>query len=67
VQDSSYYKIEEGFPIPTCTMKMTDPVYFNNVNDKYLSLATGSENLKIRNTNEEILIRTEDKMYIFDT
>jgi hypothetical protein len=48
-------------------MKMTDPVYFNNVNDKYLSLATGSENLKIRNTNEEILIRTEDKMYMFDT
>ena len=65
--DSSYYKIDEGFPIPTCTVKMTQAVYYNNLNDAYLSLATGSENKKFRNTNEEKIYTTEDKMYEYDT
>jgi len=63
VADSSYYKIDEGFPIPTCTIKMTEEVYFKNLNDAYLSLATGSENKRFRNTNEEKIYTTEDKMY----
>ena len=33
IPDSSYYRIEEGFPIPTCTMKMLDPIYYENLND----------------------------------
>lgn len=44
--DSSYYKIDDRdgeFPIPTCTAKMEDEVYWKNLNDYYLSLATGSE------------------------
>jgi hypothetical protein len=67
--DSSYYRIEDGFPIPTCTRKMMDPVYHENINDQYLSLATGSENFKFkfRNTNEEGIYKTEDKMYELDT
>lgn len=67
VADSSYYKIDEGFPIPTCTMKMTDEVYWKNLNDIYLSLATGSENKKFRNTNEDKIYTIEDKMYEYDT
>jgi histone deacetylase complex regulatory component SIN3 len=67
VADSSYYRIDEGFPIPTCTMKMTDEVYFGNLNDIYLSLATGSENKKFRNTNEDKIYSIEDKMYEYDT
>ena len=67
VADSSYYKIDEGFPIPTCTLKMQDDVYFKNLNDAYLSLATGSENKRFRNTNEEKIYSTEDKMYEYDT
>ena len=67
VADSSYYKIDEAFPIPTCTMKMTDPVYHKNLNDVYLSLATGSENKKFRNTNEDKIYTIEDKMYEYDT
>ena len=66
-QDSTYYKIDEGFPIPTCTMKMTDEVYYKNLNDVYLSLATGSENKKFRNTNEDKIYTIEDKMYEYDT
>jgi len=67
--NSSYYKIEEGFPIPTCTGKMLDEIYHGNINDQYLSLATGSENFKFkfRNTNEEQIYKTEDKMYELDT
>lgn len=69
IPDSSYYKIEEGFPIPTCTKKMMEEVYWKNINDQYLSLATGSENFKFkfRNTNEELIYKTEDKMYELDT
>lgn len=69
IPDSSYYKIEEGFPIPTCTRKMMDSIYWSNINDQYLSLATGSENFKFkfRNTNEELIYKTEDKMYELDT
>lgn len=69
IPDSSYYKIEEGFPIPTCTRKMMEEVYWKNINDRYLSLATGSENFKFkfRNTNEENIYKTEDKMYELDT
>ena len=67
--NSSYYKIEDGFPIPTCTAKMCDEIYHKNINDQYLSLATGSENFKFkfRNTNEEQIYKTEDKMYELDT
>ena len=67
VADSSYYKIDDAFPIPTCTMKMSDPVYYSNLNDVYLSLATGSENKKFRNTNEDKIYTIEDKMYEYDT
>jgi len=69
IPDSSYYRIEDDFPIPTCTRKMMFDVYFQNLNDKYLSLATGSENFKFkfRNTNEENIYKTEDKMYEIDT
>lgn len=67
--DSSYYRISDGFPIPTCTRKMMEEIYFTNINDQYLSLATGSENFKFkfRNTNEEGIYKTEDKMYELDT
>ena len=69
IPNSSYYKIEDGFPIPTCTRKMMEEIYFKNINDQYLSLATGSENFKFkfRNTNEEQIYKTEDKMYDLDT
>lgn len=67
VADSSYYKIHEDFPIPTCTMKMTNSVYHLNLNDLYLSLATGSENKKFRNTNEDKIYTIEDKIYEYDT
>ena len=67
ITGSSYYRIEEGFPIPNCSTKMKDKVYWGNLNDQYLSLATGSENQKFRNTNEEIIYKTEDKLYQFDT
>lgn len=69
IPDSSYYKIDEGFPIPTCTRKMMEEIYWSNINDQYLSLATGSENFKFkfRNTNEEQIYRTEDRMYEIDS
>jgi len=46
-----------------------EEIYSKNINDQYLSLATGSENFKFkfRNTNEEIIYKTEDKMYELDT
>lgn len=69
IPDSSYYKITEGFPVPTCTKKMLEEIYFGNINDKYLSASIGLENFKskFRNTNEENVYRTEDKMYEIDT
>jgi len=65
IPDSSYYKIDESFPIPICTKKMTDKVYWKHINDSYLSLATGSENFKFkfRNTYEELIYKNEDKIY----
>lgn len=69
IPDSSYYKIEEGFPIPTCTRKNMFDIYLSNINDQYLSLATGSENFKFkfRNTYEELIYKTEDKIYELDS
>ena len=70
IQESSYYRIPDDFPIPTCTRKMMYELYYNHVNDRYLSLATGSEGnfkFKVRNSYEEIIYKTEDKMYEFDT
>ena len=67
VADSSYYRIDDGFPIPSCSRKMTESVYFSNLNDLYLSLATGSENKKYRNTYEDKIYSIEDKMYEYDT
>lgn len=48
---------------------MMEEIYWKNINDQYLSLATGSENFKFkfRNTNEENIYKTEDKMYELDT
>ena len=48
-------------------MRQQDEVYFNNLNDRYLSLAMGSENQKFRNQNEDLIYKTEDKMYLIDT
>jgi len=61
--------IEEDFPVPTCTGKQIDPIYFLNINDRYLSLATGSENFKFkfRNINEENIYKAEDKLYEVDS
>jgi hypothetical protein len=46
---------------------MTNQVYFLNTNDKYLSLATGSENKKFRNDNEQKIYQAEEKMYELDS
>lgn len=69
IPNSSYYRIGEEFPIPTCTRKQMEEVYFKNINDQYLSLATGSENFKFkfRNTNEDSIYKNEDKLYELDT
>jgi hypothetical protein len=42
--------------------------YLNSLNDKYLSLSTGSENFKfkIRNVNEDLIFKNEDEMYKLD-
>lgn len=74
--DSSYYRIDEkdgNFPIPTCTAKMLNPVYRDNLNDRYLSLATGSEKTEtnqqhnIKNQFAEKLYQNEDRLYDKDT
>ena len=66
--NSSYYRIEEGFPIPTCTGKMMEPLFYENINDRYLSLAIGTENFKFkfRNVNEENMYKAEDQLYEYD-
>jgi len=48
---------------------MMEEIYYKNLNDQYLSLAIGTENFKFkfRNTNEEQIYKTEDKMYELDT
>ena len=74
--DSSYYRIDEedgSFPIPTCTAKMLNPVYRDNLNDRYLSLATGSEKTEtnqqhnIKNSFAEKLYQNEDRLYVRDS
>jgi hypothetical protein len=66
VPDQSYFKIDDTFPDPICTKKMTDPIYFQNINDKYLCVSTGSENKNCRNTNVENIYKAEDKLFEFD-
>lgn len=44
IPGSSYFKIDDDFPIPTCSAKMIDQIYHSNINDRYLSLAIGTEN-----------------------
>lgn len=74
--ESSYYRIDDrdgDFPIPTCTAKMSDEIYMNNLNDYYLSLATGSEKAEnnqaysIKNQYADKLFHNEDKLYERDT
>jgi histone deacetylase complex regulatory component SIN3 len=74
--DSSYYRIDDrdGFPIPTCTAKELDPVFKANLNDRYLSLATGSEKAETRGATESVknqyadrLYQNEDRLYEKDT
>lgn len=46
-----------------------EDVYYKNLNDRYLSLALGTENykFKFRNINEENVYKAEDKLYEHDT
>ena len=66
VGESSYFKIDENHPNPLCTKKMLHSVFYLNVNDKYKSFSTGSENKNYRNTNEESMYKNEDKLFEFD-
>jgi histone deacetylase complex regulatory component SIN3 len=66
VGESSYFKIDDNHPNPTATQKMMYSVYNDNVNDKYKSFSTGSENKNYRNTNEESMYKNEDKLFEFD-
>lgn len=61
IPDSSYYKIEDEFPIPTCTGKMLNPIFQKNINDRYLSLATGSE--KTENSKFAFKNNYEEKIF----
>lgn len=72
IQDSSYYRIEDDFPLPICTAKLDPshgPFYAQFLNENYLSLSMGSENFKfkIRNINEDMIFKNEDEMYKLDT
>jgi hypothetical protein len=69
IPDSSYFKIDDDFPIPTCSGKMIEDVYHMNINDRYLSLAIGTENFKFkfRNLNEEAVYKAEDQLYVCET
>ena len=69
IPDSSYFKIDDDFPIPTCSAKMIDEVYHKNINDRYLSLAIGTENFKFRfrNQNEENVYKAEDNLFVCET
>lgn len=69
IPDSSYFKIDDDFPIPTCSGKMIEEVYHKNINDRYLSLAIGTENFKFkfRNLNEENVYKAEDNLYVCET
>jgi|TARA_B110000285_G_scaffold232946_1_gene305368 hypothetical protein len=72
IHDSSYYRIEDHFPLPICSAKL-DPAngvfYRQFLNENYLSLSMGSENFKfkIRNINEDMIFKNEDEMYKLDT
>lgn len=66
VGEQSYYKVDDNFPNPICTKKMTEEVYHKNLNDYYISVSTGSENKNSRNTNVENIYKAEDKLYEFD-
>jgi len=66
VGESSYFKIEDDFPNPTASYKMMVDVYHKNINDKYKSVSTGSENKNYRNTNEESMYKNEDKLFELD-
>jgi len=69
IPDSSYFKIDDDFPIPTCSRKMMEEIYHKNINDRYLSLAIGTENFKFkfRNLNEENVYKAEDNLYVCET
>ena len=61
IPDSSYYRIEDEFPIPTCTGKMLNPIFQKHINDRYLSLATGSE--KTENSKFAFKNNYEEKIF----
>lgn len=69
IPDSSYFLIDDSYPIPSCSAKQSRPVYTHNLNDRYLSLAVGTENFKFRerNANEENVFKAEDTLYMFET
>ena len=68
IPDSTYYKINEGFPLPMQSAKL-DPkngdAYHPFLNEKYLMLSIGSENFKFkdRNLHENMIFKNEDEMY----
>lgn len=66
VPSQCYYKLTAEFPNPIATKKMTDPIYYLNINDKYISVSTGSENSNCRNTNVVNIFKVEDKLFEFD-
>jgi hypothetical protein len=66
VGEQSYFKINDQFPNPICSKKMREEVYRLNLNDKYISISTGSENKNCRNTNVENIYKAEDKLFEFD-
>ena len=49
---------------------MVEELFVKNLNNRYLSLATGSEGnfkFKVRNSYEEVIYKTEDKLYELDS
>ena len=51
---------------------MLNSIYLKNINDRYLSLATGSEKTEnskfaFKNNYEEKIFQHEDKLYEYDT
>mmetsp|Transcript_28671 Transcript_28671/g.43291 ORF Transcript_28671/g.43291 Transcript_28671/m.43291 type:complete len:459 (+) Transcript_28671:1713-3089(+) len=71
VPNSSYFKMHETFPLPICSQKINPKHgghYLKILNDRYLSLATGSESyqFKVKNINEDMIFKNEDDMYKMD-
>jgi hypothetical protein len=66
VEEQSYFKLDHTWPDPICSKKMTESVYFSNINDKYISISTGSENKNCRNTNVENIYKAEDRLFELD-